>query len=536
MFYDTFTQESGDNLEVAKKFASEQKFQVTSFGGTPLILVVQLGYIKTVRFFLEGEDCPETFKQHAIQNINKVMYFGQITALHYAVENGSAEMLLLLLKHGADTTQQDIHSQTPLSKAVYFENLEIIEILLKQPNPGYQKNSWKETPLIEALRKKSIKISELLLNSQNEVLQKQLAESINEKSSNMGKTALHCAVDNPEVTVIHILMLLNLGASCIIEDLHGYSPLIKAIENNRVDIVELFLNQCSVKNAINDVFQPSGFETTILQCAIAHKMPCCIISQILEAGANINYKNRSGLTALHRAIGYDQSIEQVVFLLDNRAACNVIDDDGRTVLFQAVFFQREDIFAYLLSEKNPQQMQILQILNHRQDNKSLLEYTFSDIDPPMKFRIAIRLLVAGIEVNNKIAEKIAFYKTQLVDEMERLFLMPEYFNNLINIKKALLFLEKANILDGGEKTHPIITQGFYTKKRFGRMPNKHRSSTRLNKLWQLAKTLQLRSEELQRLSKGADDCEVDEAYHNEMNMIDSKNTGVVSIPLVKIKK
>ena len=68
---------------------------------------------------------------------------------------------------------------------------------------------------------------------------------------------------------------------------------------------------------------------------------------LLDDGADINAKDRAGLTALHAAVARDQA-DIVNFLLKREADVNAADKKGCTPLFYAVTLDKVDIANTLL--------------------------------------------------------------------------------------------------------------------------------------------------------------------------------------------
>ena len=69
------------------------------------------------------------------------------TALHYAATNGSVEIAILLINHGADLNLPNVHGRTPLHLTAIYDNPEVAEVLLEAGVEVNTKDHWEETPL-----------------------------------------------------------------------------------------------------------------------------------------------------------------------------------------------------------------------------------------------------------------------------------------------------------------------------------------------------------------------------------------------------
>ncbi|KAL4882986.1 ankyrin repeat-containing domain protein [Aspergillus karnatakaensis] len=85
--------------------------------------------------------------------------------LHIAAEEGSAELVQLLLDTGADTSSTDfVLGQTPLHVAVTFEHVKVVEKLLNAGAPLDIPDWTYRSPIHQAVKAKNIQILRLLVN------------------------------------------------------------------------------------------------------------------------------------------------------------------------------------------------------------------------------------------------------------------------------------------------------------------------------------------------------------------------------------
>jgi ankyrin repeat protein len=119
---------------------------------------------------------------------------------------------------------------------------------------------------------------------------------------------LHTAVltDNLQVIRQHIKAGSNLN---VLESTRGSTPLITATALGRTEAAEI----------------------------------------LIDAGADINYKNEDGSTALHTAIAFGRT-EIAIILIDAGTDLNIKNNDGSTALHTAAFFCNVEIVEALLEK------------------------------------------------------------------------------------------------------------------------------------------------------------------------------------------
>ena len=90
-------------------------------GRTPLMQAVIDNNVETVKLLI----------QHGA-NVNTQDYLGKTSALHFAAQNNSPELVELLLINRAEVDIKDINGNTPLSDAVFNSRSEgsVIQLLL----------------------------------------------------------------------------------------------------------------------------------------------------------------------------------------------------------------------------------------------------------------------------------------------------------------------------------------------------------------------------------------------------------------------
>lgn len=283
------------------------------------------------------------------------------TALHFAAMGNIPAVVKFLVQKGADIEALNHDKKTPLDYARSNKNLngtEIIKLLTpaqeKQDNQesdinfrllnlcksgtvqevsdlidsGADVNTIsrnKTTPLMTAAQYNSIETVELLLNHHADVNAK----------NKMGNTALHFAAAYNTYEVV--CALVNAGAAVGTVNEKGKTPLDSAEENIRLkdtDAVALL-----GKREIN-------FKKDFLRICRSGSVE--EISQAVNAGANINSKNKALSTALMFA-ARDNTADAVNILIEAGAYLDAQDIYGNTALIYAAYHNNEDVVDVLIN-------------------------------------------------------------------------------------------------------------------------------------------------------------------------------------------
>ncbi len=192
------------------------------------------------------------------------------TALFRAARIGKAEIVRLLLDHGADPNAEDLCGEAPLQAASRYGHIECVEMLIAagaklDHYPPPETSEYSETALCSAVRNHPDIAKILLTHGANpnaassarrlplifaasdenrlDVLMALLGAgaSVNEQNE-QGRTALHAAIDAGSIPLIETL--LQHGADPEIESLHAGTALCAAIlnyESDRASLVEVLL-------------------------------------------------------------------------------------------------------------------------------------------------------------------------------------------------------------------------------------------------------------------------------------------------------
>lgn len=247
--------------------------------------------------------------------VNSQAGFYNTTPLHGAAQNGSLELVKLLVSKGAKVNAVDKEFSMPLAKAVQADNLEIAKFLLEH---GADKTiNHADTEFQTAIFKaRSAKMAQLLIAN---------GANVSDRAKKGLSVLLHAVANYLDFDLLKVL--LQNGADINAQDNSGMTALLWAAqhpyERDDKNCVQFLLENGANANVPNN----QG-ETPLL---VAEKLE--VLQALLAHGADVNAQNEDGQTALiHVAQIYDPQGEKTKWLLEHGADVNIRDKEGNTAL------------------------------------------------------------------------------------------------------------------------------------------------------------------------------------------------------------
>ncbi len=214
-----------------------------------------------------------------------------------------AEIVRLLLDHGANIESRDEEAATPLMVAAEHGQRGVVRALLEKGANVAARDKYGNTALIGA--------------------------------------ACECAVVDMPETLESMRLLLEEGANVNAKNKTGTSALMAAASAGRTANAQLLLDKGANIEAKNN-----NRDTALLISASGNGLPTADATKmLLERGANMEARNNDGDTALILAAsegGYED-VETVKALLDKGADIEAADNNGHTALALALKRHRTDI-------------------------------------------------------------------------------------------------------------------------------------------------------------------------------------------------
>ncbi|XP_077302806.1 uncharacterized protein LOC143923146 [Arctopsyche grandis] len=248
------------------------------------------------------------------------------TPAHFAAGAGNDDVLILLLKRGANYNAVNFFGKTLLHFAASACNVETLKMLIEKGLDCLEADKFKRFPIYYAVIGNNNSAVQFLIENGMEI---------------ENKTAL---LDKMFTVRLHketISLLLELGADINTVDEYGYTSLSYASLYNGYDVVKTLLEA----GADPDFCDFDSPQSALHLAASRNNLR--IVKLLLKRGADPNILDKSGNTALHVAALYWGKLPVVEMLV--RYGCDIrfVNKNGKTPLDLAALKRKEAICDYL---------------------------------------------------------------------------------------------------------------------------------------------------------------------------------------------
>ncbi|CAG0916835.1 unnamed protein product [Notodromas monacha] len=317
--------------------------ETAAFVGNEEILKTLLNFAKSsldsdvynkamVQAAVNGQDvCLEMILTAEKVDLNFGRAEGKCTALHECILNAEqgernrhyVECVRKLLESGADPNVSDVYGSTPIHYAALRGLTEITGILLDYKAKLKVSNSLWNSPLHAAAESCQTDCLQLLLKHPD-VCQ------LSTVQNRLGKTYLHLACENADVSMIRAILDVDPELDSEIADTSGFTALHYAVMRGETDIVKLFIERGLLKENEEGWRTTNNGDTLLHLAAEANDDPE-LIELLVNKGEPVNVRNAEGSTPIHIAVkaGYE---DNVLMLHSKSAKLTVPDDMGDTPL------------------------------------------------------------------------------------------------------------------------------------------------------------------------------------------------------------
>lgn len=250
------------------------------------------------------------------------------TALFHVAKYGTIDILLPLLERGANTSVKNNDGHTVLIKAIVEGRPDSVLKMLEQGVSPAVKGNRKEASLFETA-----------LRGNTEDVLTFLNEGINpDAQTEEGFTALMAASGMGHKEIVSAL--LDRGANVNAKDSGTLSPVIIAAHVGNRETVRLLLEGGADPNAT--------CEYGSVLTAARSSGDLAIVRDVIEKGADVNVKNKIGMTPLMFAVA-QRTTSMAELFVQNGARLDEADKFGKTALMHAAEYGGPDVVHFLLA-------------------------------------------------------------------------------------------------------------------------------------------------------------------------------------------
>ena len=248
---------------------------------------------------------------------------GKCPYLEAAMLNGAhgAEIVRLLLHHGANPNSRDGFGASALLTAIEYRRSDIVDILVKDGakydlQSTCRGGSWP-------------------------MLRKYLDTGTSPNTKIDGEPLLHIAIDNPWHARELVTQLIRRGADINAVDFVGDTALVSAIG----EPVTFDINVVAVLIHLGaDVDKPNSFESPLMR-AVSSEHAAPVVKLLLEHGAKVRWAGKYGLQAIHLATN---DLPVFKLLVAAGADMHARTPDGETPMDLALDSGGVDVINYLM--------------------------------------------------------------------------------------------------------------------------------------------------------------------------------------------
>ncbi|CAK4739264.1 unnamed protein product [Aphanomyces euteiches] len=274
------------------------------------------------------------------------------TALCWAAGTGNTDLVRKILAEGANVNVADYDQRTPLHIAASDGRVEVVEMLLQagasdatiaallakhSSNAPFRRAGSLNDSFDPSRRigMESIQnVFSAIAAGDTETLKRAWLDGLTlDKIDNMGRTALHVAVEKEQLNAVELL--LSAGASVDIVDHQGRTPMSLAVDMNNANVLSLFRIHAQPTSMAHASDIPLAFDA-------AQRGDTARLQQLVPKLVQPNVQDYDSRTLLHVAAS-EGMLSAVEYLIACGANVNALDRWNNSPLSEAMYFAHNDV-------------------------------------------------------------------------------------------------------------------------------------------------------------------------------------------------
>lgn len=256
------------------------------------------------------------------------------TALQTVCKSGNLKVAALLIDAGANINNQNNSGKTALLLAINNNNNKIVKLLIDAGADINLYNKYKQTALMAACKYGRPNIVDLLIKT---------GADINAQDSNNYSCLMLSIMNKHRIDIIKLLIAAGAYVNAIndTQDTCLMNICRQPTISNALQIIDLLIDAGADVNLVNNC----GQDVLCIVCNENRE----IIMRLINAGSNINFRDKNGNTFLMRYVGNPNAdIDMVSFIIRNGAKVNVANKSKNTPLMAAIYGNNNNIVKLLI--------------------------------------------------------------------------------------------------------------------------------------------------------------------------------------------
>lgn len=274
--------------------------------------------------------------------------------VHYFVQRGNIDGVKHCIKKGIPVSVPDNYDKTPLDYAVEnINDIDSVYIAAELILNGAEVKNSDFTYFQDAITNRNLNLRlddgqtplHLSAISGHSAIAKYLLENgtSTESQDSTGSTPLHEAIRYGHIDIAK--MILDAGANINAKDNLGKTPIMLIPPKEK--IAEIYNLLIAYKA---DLLQKDMYGDTVLHTSVLRGVTPAILSTLINGGADVNAKNKEGVTAFEIAV-QKQNIDHIKCLAEAGSDIHSKDSAGNSPLMLALDCSNE-VFDAVITSKN----------------------------------------------------------------------------------------------------------------------------------------------------------------------------------------